>query len=209
MLIGCLALGFIFNDYLFLGSLILFLGGVQTLLLSKGVWWEELIGITEAAVVAFVAYKANLYGTAILTIAVYIPLSVFSLISWKENQHGGRIIVNKMTAKTSVFVILSLVVAVAVVAFLLSLLPNQNLPVLDTLSNMLDICGIVLIALRYKEGWIFWMLCSAIDLVLWSVLHINQSSSNSIMMIIVSILNVLLNAWGLYSFLKMSKKHNC
>ena len=75
----------------------------------------------------------------------------------------------------------------------------------DKVVAMLDICGIVLIALRYKEGWIFWMLCSAIDLVLWSVLHINQSSSNSIMMIIVSILNVLLNAWGLYSFLKMSK----
>ena len=205
MLVLCLALGFIFNDYMFLGSLILFLGAAQTLLLSKGVWWEELIGITEAAVVALVAYRANLFGTAILTIAIYIPLSIFSLISWKDNQQGGKIQVNRMTVKTSVIVVFSLIITITIVSLLLSLLPNQNLPVLDTLSNMLDICGIILIALRYKEGWIFWMLCSGIDLVLWGILHFSHASHNGIMMIIVSLFNILLNAWGFYCFLKMSK----
>lgn len=205
-LVFSLVLGFIFHDYYLLGSITLFLGVLQTFLLSKGLWWEEIVGITEAIMVAVVAYKANLYGTTIFTVAVYIPLSIFSLFSWKENQHNGIIKVNKMNLRVSFIVVISLCVCVTIFSFLLSKLKNQNFPILDTISNMLDICGIILIALRYKEGWIFWILCSGIDFIMWSLLATQQVSYNCVMMIIVSFINVVLDIWGLYSFVKMQKK---
>lgn len=205
MLAISLALGFIFDDYLMLGSITLFLGCLQTLLLSKGFWWEELVGITEALVVAIIALSSSLYGTAIFTAIAYVPLSVFSLISWKKHQYGGVVKINKMTTKTSVILVLFLCVSITLFSFLLSLLPNQNLPVLDTISNMLDICGIILIALRYKEGWIFWVLCSLADFVLWGVLLLQGNVTNSPMMIIVSLVNIVVNLYGFWSFIKIRK----
>ena len=206
MLGGSLALGFMFDDYLFLGSLSLFLGCLQTLLLSKGFWWEELVGITEAMMVAIVALASNLYGTAIFTVLVYVPLSVFSLISWKKHQYGGVVKINKMNTKTSVLLTILLLASIVIFSFLLSLVPNQNLPVLDTISNMLDICGIILIALRYKEGWIFWVLCSLADFVMWGALLFKGNTANSPMMIIVSFVNIIINVFGFWSFVDMRKK---
>ncbi len=206
MLIFSLVLGFIFSDYLMLGSCVLFLGCVQTLFLSKGFWWEELFGITEALLVAIVALNANLYGTAIFTAFVYVPLSVFSLVNWKKHQYGGIVKINKMDTQNSILLVLILCISIVVFSFLLSLLPNQNLPVLDTISNMLDICGIILIALRYKEGWIFWILCSLADFVMWGILFLQDKSLNAIMMIIVSVVNIIINMWGFWSFIKIRKQ---
>ena len=205
MLGGSLALGFMFDDYLFLGSLTLFLGCLQTLLLSKGFWWEELVGITEALMVAIVALASNLYGTAIFTVLVYVPLSVFSLISWKKHQNGGVVKINKMNTKTSVLLIVLLLVSIVIFSFLLSLVPNQNLPALDTISNMLDICGIILIALRFKEGWIFWIMCSLADFIMWGVLFLQGNTVNSPMMIIVSFVNIIINVFGYWSFIEIRK----
>ena len=201
-----LVLGFIFSDYYFLGCATLFLGFTQTLLLSKGKWWEEVVGIAEAIFVATVAWIAHLYGTVIFTMLIYIPMSIFSMINWKKHQYNGVVHINKMTIKASLFIVFSLCCSVVLVSFGLSKIPNQNLPIMDTISNLMDICGLILIALRFKEGWIFWILCSTIDFIMWAVLLSQGESMNAIMMVIVSAVNIAINCWGFYSFVKLRKK---
>ena len=201
-----LILGLIFKDKNLFGAITLFLGCSQIFFMTQGVWWEEIFGLTESLLTAIVCMFANLYGTVIFTVAIFVPLSIFSLVNWKKNQTGGVVKINKMTFKTSAIVVIGLSVAIVVVSFLLSLLPGQNLPVLDTLTNMLDLCAIILLALRYKEGWIFWILCSITDLVIWSLLFSSGSSENALMMIILSVIYIVMYLWGFISFITLRKK---
>lgn len=199
-------LGLIFHDKYLLGSTTLFLGCFQNLLMVNGKWYEKSVGILETVFNAVVNFVNGLYGTVLLAFFVSLPISIFSLVNWKKNQQNGIVKINKMSTKLSIFVILAITLATIVISFLLSLIPSQNLPTLDTLSIILTISGTLLIALRFKEGWIFWIFSSVINFTKWCVMLTKNLTNNAIMMMICAIVYFALNIWGYVSFLKMRKK---
>lgn len=199
-------LGILFKDKYLLGSTTLYLGCIETYFMTKGKWYEEFVGIFETIVSTVVCVFACMYGSAIFTVIIYIPLSIFGIVNWKKNEKDDEVKLNKMTWKKSVITISIIVLATAVLSILLSLIPTQKLAVLDAAGDILNICGILLIALRYKEGWIVWILCNFVDLATWITALVKDYSSNAIMMIIMSIAYIILNIWGFYSFIKMRKK---
>ena len=188
-----------------LASISMFLGFVQVYLASIGKWQEKLVGIFENLMTATVCFFAALYGTVIFTVCVIIPLSIFGIINWKKHQQDDQVELNKMTFKKSLIVIFIILSSTALVSFLLTLIPNQNLPIFDAAGNILNVCGIVLLALRYKEGWIIWLLCNSIELVTWILALTNDYSQNAIMMIIKCVIYIMLNVWGFVSFIRLRK----
>lgn len=96
-------LGFIFHDQYFLGSTTLFLGCMQTLLMTMGKWYEEAVGILETITSTTVCIISGLYGSAIFTALVFIPLAIFSLVNWKNNENDGKVLLNKMETKKICF----------------------------------------------------------------------------------------------------------
>lgn len=198
-------LGILFKDKYLLGSTTLFLGFVQTYFATKGKWFEEFVGIFETIFTAIVCALTCMYGSAIFTIIIYIPLSIFSIINWKKHEKDYEVMLNKMTWKKSLIVISLILILTIILSLLLSLIPTQRLAILDAAGDILNIFGILLIALRYKEGWIVWILCNFVDLSTWIVALINNYSSNAIMMIIMSLVYIALNIWGFYSFIKLRK----
>ena len=199
-------LGLLFDDQYLLGSTTLFFGFIQTLLMTKGKWYEEFVGLIETICSTIVCVLSCLYGSAIFTVLIFIPISIFSIVNWKKNEHDGEVTLNKMTVKKSALVLTLIVASTCLISWLISLIPNQNLPFFDTLVNILDIAGILLIALRYKEGWILWILCNIVELTMWIILEMDGVNNNSIMMIITAVIFLALNIWGFVSFLKLRKK---
>lgn len=199
-------LGLIFKDQYLLGSLTMYLGFLQTYFMAYGKWYEEFIGMLGTIASSVLCSLSGMYATAIFSLLVYIPLSIFSMVNWKKNAKDNEVNLNEMTVKKSILTLFLVVVATALVSFLLSLIPTQHLAVLDTAGDILNISGIILIALRYKEGWLIWVLGSLVDLVTWIVVYQNHFSNNAIMMIIMSIAYIFLNLWGYLSFIKIRKK---
>lgn len=201
-------LGIIFHDKYLIGSTTLFLGFIQTGLMTKGKWYEEFAGLLETISSAIVCILAGLYGSAIFSGLILVPAAIFSMINWKKHDadKDGIVDLNKMTLKKSVLIVISILASSALVSFFISLIPGQNLPVLDSVTNILNVAGIVLIGLRYKEGWIFWLICNLVELSMWITLLSKGYFGNTIMMIITSVIYFALNLWGFVSFIKMRKQ---
>ena len=198
-------LGWIFHDKWFLGSTTLYAGFIQTYFLTKGKWFEEFAGMFETMFTAIVCGLSGLYGNAIFTVLIYLPLTIFSLVNWKKHDNDGEVALNKMTFKKSILVIVSVIVSTLVISYLLSLIPGQKFPLFDTITNIFDICAILLIALRYKEGWILWIIDNVVDLTMWAMMYIKGYSGNAIMMMIMSVIYMGLNIWGFLSFIKLRR----
>lgn len=199
-------LGILFSDKYLLGSISLFFGCVQTLYTTKGKWFEAAIGILGTLISIIICLLTGLYGSIIFAVIVYIPLSIFNIINWKKHENNAVVKLNKMTPIKSMITILLVIISTALIGFLLSLIPSQKLAFWDACSNILNVCGILLIALRYKEGWIFWIICNFVEITIWILVSINGYSQNAIMLIIKNVIYIALNIWGYIAFIKLRKQ---
>ena len=79
--------------------------------------------------------------------------------------------------------------------YLLTLIPNQRLAFIDASSNCINLCGVILMILRFKESWWLWLVNNIIDLIIWIITVINKGEG-SVMMLLVSIGYLLINIYG-------------
>ena len=72
-------------------------------------------------------------------------------------------------------------------------------------SKCINLCGIILMILRFKESWWLWLINNIIDLIIWFITVIN-GGSGSVMMLIVSITYLLINIYGIIRWNIEAKK---
>ena len=196
--------GWICRDDYFLGSITLCFGMLQVTLMAKGSWIAELLALFETIAAIGIYYVNELYGSVIFTFLVYIPIGIYSLCVWKKNDVDGVVKINQFTKKTSLIVVFSIVASTVVLSLLLSLIPNQRLSFMDSLSNCFNIAGCLLLMFRFKEGWIVWIFCNLTEIVTWSILIVS-GAPNSIMMLIICVVYIVLDIYAYMSFIKLYK----
>ena len=76
----------------------------------------------------------------------------------------------------------------------------------DSSSNIINLCGINLMNLRFKECWVIWLFNNSFDLAIWIINTVNKSP-NSVMMLLVSIGYLLINIYGLVKWYNFEKKN--
>lgn len=92
-----------------------------------------------------------------------------------------------------------------ILGYLLSLIPGQRLAFLDASSNCLNLCGVILMILRFKESWWIWLINNIIDLTIWIITTINKGDG-SLMMLLTSLGYLLINIYGIISWNIKAKK---
>ena len=199
-------LGWLFNDKYYLGSISLCFGVVQVVFMMKGTWVAEVLALFEG-ISAIAIYVFNgLWGTVIFSFLIYTPLNIYGIISWKKNQVDGVIKINKLTWK-KFFIIAGIVVVESVcLDLLLSLIPSQQMSFLDSLVNVFNVLGIVMLNLRYKEGWFSWMICNIIESVTWITFIVLGTGSSAVMMLLICITYLILDVFAYRSFVKINTK---
>lgn len=94
------------------------------------------------------------------------------------------------------FIIIFCFILNIMLGFFLSKIKTQKLAFLDATSNCINICGVILMILRYKECWIILLENNIIDLVIW-IINFIEKEYNSKIMLIVSIFMLLFNILGI------------
>ena len=89
--------------------------------------------------------------------------------------------------------------------YVLTLIPSQRLAFMDATSNCINLCGVILMILRFKEAWWIWLINNMIDLVIWIITAIN-GGEGAIMMLLVSIGYLLINVYGVIKWNIEAKK---
>lgn len=170
-----------------------------------GKWQNYIYGILFVLLNAYISFKTNLYGIAILSILLYFPLQVNGLISWYKNKDKDKKInLRQFNLKTSILIIIVCFILNIILGFFLSKIKTQKLAFLDATSNCINICGVILMILRYKECWIVLLGNNIIDLIIWIINFINNEYNSSIMLI-VSIFMLLFNILGIIKWYKKKK----
>lgn len=197
--------GIITNDIL-LGSTILATGLLTAYFASIGKKFNYIFGFINYLLMAYISLKNNLYGMAIFYTFVFAPLQIKGFISWnKELNNNKSVNVRKFTFKNSVIITISCILGSIILGYILNLIPNEQLSLLDATSNCINLCGVILMILRFREAWWVWLANNIADLTIWIILTINNGP-NSIMMLLVSIGYFLLNIYGLIKWNIESKK---
>ncbi len=199
--------GIISKDY-FLGTLILISGLLNSYYASIGKTYNYIFGSLYCLLSAYVCYINGLYGIAILSVIIYFPLQIQGYISWlKKKDNNNEVKIRKFTLKNSIIIVSSCIVGSVLLGLLLTKILTQQLAFLDSSSNIINLCGIILMNLRFQECWVVWLFNNSVDLLIWIINFINKSSSAT-MMLLVSIGYLLINIYGLYNWVKKTKYDN-
>ena len=125
----------------------------------------------------------------------------------KFRDNNKNVKVREFTLKNSIIITLSCIIGSFVLGYLLSLIPEQRLAFMDASSNCINLCGVILMILRFKESWWIWLVNNIIDLMIW-IITVVDKGSGSIMMLLVSIGYLLINIYGVIKWNKEAKKDN-
>ncbi len=173
---------------------------------SLGKWYNYIFGAIFMLLNAYVSYKANLYGIALLSALLYFPLQLHGLFDWhtKKNKNN-EVKIRGFNTKISILITICCFCGSIALSKILNRVPGQNLAFLDATSNCLNICAIILMNLRFRECW--WVLLgnNSADLLIW-IINLINNEPNSLMMLIVSISYFILNIIGLLRWERYKNK---
>lgn len=197
--------GIVTNDLL-IGGITLLTSLLCAYYASKGKKINYIFGFINYLLMGYISYKHNLYGLLIFNTLIFAPLQIKGLINWNKNlKENNTVNVRKFTIKNAIIIVTLCILFSFFVGYLLSLIPGQRLAFLDASSNCINLCGIILMILRFKEAWWVWLVNNIIDLAIW-VITVEEFGTNAVMMLLVSISYLLINLWGIYKWTKEANK---
>ena len=197
--------GIITNDLLMGGS-ILFTGLLCAYLATEAKRSNYIVSLINYILMGYVSLKNNLYGIAFFYIFIFSSLQIHGYITWKDNvDEEDTVSVREFTLKNSIIITISCIISSYILGYLLTLMPGQKLALLDASSNIINLCGVILMILRFKECWWVWLTNNIIDLIIWIITVINKGDG-AIMMLLVSIGYLLINIYGIISWSIKAKK---
>lgn len=197
--------GILTKDY-FVGTITLMCGLLNVYYASIGKAYNYIFGSLFCLLNAYISYNNNLFGIAIISVLIFFPAQIYGYFNWNSNRNNkSEVNVRSFTIKNSIIIISSCIVGSLLLGYLLTKIPNQRLAFLDSSSNIINLCGIILMNLRFKECWVIWLFNNIFDLSIWIINVINKSP-NSYMMLIVSIGYLLINVYGLVKWVSLEKK---
>ena len=197
--------GIISNDLL-IGGAILLTGLLCAYFASEGKRINYALGLINYLLMGYVAFKNNLFGIFFFYLFIFSPLQVKGFITWNKNlNNDNNIKVREFTFMNSIIITLSCIVGSFLLGYLLTLIPSQRLAFMDAASNCINLCGVILMILRFKEAWWIWLINNIIDLIIWIITTAN-GGNGAIMMLLVSIGYLLINIYGVIKWNIEAKK---
>ena len=197
--------GIITHDLL-VGGIILATGLLCAYFASEGKRINYIMGLINYLLMGYVSFKNNLFGIFFFYIFIFSPLQVHGFISWKKNLNKeNNVKVREFTLKNSIIITLSCIIGSFILGYILTLIPGQRLAFMDAASNCINLCGVILMILRFKESWWLWLINNTIDLIIWIITVINKGEG-SIMMLLTSIGYLLINIYGVIRWSIEAKK---
>lgn len=197
-----------FSKNSILGLSILIFGLLNGWYAAIGKWYNYLFASVFTLLNTYVSWKSGLYGIAILSMILYFPLQLQGLFDWYVSRgKDNKVKIRGFNTKISVLIITSCFAGSISLGCILSKVPNQQLAFLDSTSNVMNICAIILMNLRFRECW--WILLgnNVVDLMIW-IINFSLGIANSLTMLVVSIAYLLLNIIAIIKWKKEKSSHD-
>ncbi len=137
-----------------------------------------LFGITNVVLLGFNLFNKEIYFSAFYNILYGLPILIYGLYYWKKKTKGEEI--NQLSSKKRI--ILTLLMTLPSFFGIIVALINSDyiLGVLDITTTYMGVLGLWLLARKYIEQWPVWIVCNAINFVMWTVLTFEDTVNISV-----------------------------
>lgn len=133
---------------------------------SIKVW---IVGIIMPAIYIFVFFRAGLYADFGMNI-YYLLAALYGYIGWKYQSKKGTktegnddLPITHAPVKLHFFLVIIVLVAWALIYYILKNFTDSNVPIADSFINALSIIALWMLAKKYVEQWIPWIIIDAIS----------------------------------------------
>lgn len=173
---------------------------------SEGKRVSYILGLINYLLIGYVSFINHLYGLFIFGVIICPILQIQGYISWSKNLNEDKTAkVREFTLKNSIIITISCLLGSLILSYLLSIIPRERIAFLDALSNIINLCAVILAILRFKECWWIWLINNIIDLSIWIITFIGKGEGST-MMLLVSIGYLLINIYGIIKWNIAAKK---
>lgn len=174
-------------------------GIICNVFISKGKISNYFFGVIFAYSYFYVAWANNFLGEMNTTLYVYIPAQFIGYFLWKENMQkdngADAVVAKSLTTKGWLALIAFIAVGTIAIKSMLEYYGGSSTG-LDGLTTIIVVAAQALMALRYREQWVLWIVLNVISIALWA------DSPAVYTMYAAFLLNAI---YGFYNWTKLQK----
>lgn len=133
---------------------------------SIKVW---IVGIIMPAIYIFVFFKAGLYADFGINI-YYLLAALYGYIGWKygfkkknKSEAVDNLPITHAPLKLYLHLTIMFMIAWAAIYYILKCYTNSNVPIADSFINALSIIALWMLAKKFVEQWIAWIIVDAVS----------------------------------------------
>ena len=124
-------------------------------------------GLINCALYGFVSYQNGFFGDMTLNWAIYVPFQFIGFYLWSRSGTMSEEVTSKsLDWSDTVLLAITCAVAVCVGAQVLAYF-HGNHPWIDSFNVTLSLVATVLMAKRYAEQWLCWVLVNVSGIAMW------------------------------------------
>lgn len=148
-----------------------------TILAGKGKISCFFFGLAGTLCYVYIAFQNHIYGNVLLYALYYFPMQVLGIFRWRKhlNKASGEIIKTKLSPKERGCYFGAAIVSSLIFYYILKF-TGDFAPLMDSLTTVFSIFGLLLTVKRCIEQWYFWMVVNAISVIMWINAYINGSN---------------------------------
>lgn len=170
-----------------------------TILAGKGKISCYMFGLCGTLCYAFLAYKNNLFGNLCLYLLYYFPMQIFGIFKWKQHlkKDCQEIVKAKLSAKERI-VYYSVSIIFSIVLYLILKYFHDQSPMIDAVTSVFSIVGLLLTVKRCIEQWHVWFVVNGLSTIMWinAYLHGSNCFATVIMWATYFVLSIyFLHSW--------------
>lgn len=175
------------------------------ILVAQGKISNYFFGLIGVVLYAYVSYTNRYYGDFMLNAFYYFPMQFIGYYIWKKSE----VTYNDSTVESKYLTTVqrikgSILCCFAIFCYGMFLTyKNGNLPFLDSTSTVLSVVAMYLMAKRYAEQWILWIIVNIVTIYMWATVFV--SSGTEIATFIQWLIFLVNSIIGLVSWIK---RHN-
>ncbi|KAA6345421.1 Nicotinamide riboside transporter PnuC [termite gut metagenome] len=126
-----------------------------------------IVGIIMPAIYIFVYYDAGLYADTGINI-YYLLAAIYGWVMWKHrNGEKEELPISRTSGRVLPLLLFVFIVIFVLIAWLLKKYTDSTVPLADSCITALSIIGMWMLAKKYVEQWLVWMVVDAISCVLY------------------------------------------
>lgn len=173
------------KEFDILGTIAAISGLLCVVLVAKRSIYNYIFGIINVSLYAYISFKSELYGDALLNALYYVPMQGIGLIIWLKKKDAGdssKVKAKKMSTRQRLLWTTISAVSIIVGGFILKYIGDPQ-PFKDAATTFLSIIAMYLMVRTYMEQWVLWIIVNIISIVIWVIASINGVGHSGLMII--------------------------